>query len=100
MLNDLLSLLRYSVIRLLKMEFLLRVIEKFFENVKYLNNLIEFLKKFFRLWKSLMNSRRDLPPWPWQPGGGVKCGHYNARLRRYKALKNEISITGNRNILP
>ena len=33
-------------------------------------------------------------------GGGVKCGPHNAPLSRYKALKNEISITGNRNILP
>ena len=32
---------------------------------------MEFLKNLFRLWKSLMNSRGDLPPWPWQRGGGA-----------------------------
>ena len=48
------------------MKFLLRAIENFFENLKYLNNPIEFLKKFFRLWKTLMNSSGGLPP----AGGG------------------------------
>ena len=52
------------------MKFLFTVIEKFFEKVKYLNNPMEFLKKFFRLWKSLMNSRGDLPPRGHGNGGG------------------------------
>ena len=55
------------------MKFLLPVIEKIFENVKYLNNLIEFLKKIFRLWKSLMNSKGDLtPPHPPPTAEGVR----------------------------
>ena len=35
---------------------------------------MEFLKIFFRLWKSLMNSRGDLPPLPpcpWQRAGSA-----------------------------
>ena len=31
-------------------------------------------------------------------GRNVKCGPYHAPLRRYMAVKNEISITGNRQI--
>ena len=52
------------------MKFLLPVIEKFCHKFKYLNNPMECLKKFFRLWKSLMNSRGDLPPVAMATGGG------------------------------
>ena len=44
---------------------------------------MEFLKIFFRFWKSLMNSRGDLPPpWPWQRGVrhlGFTHGYHSGR---------------------
>ena len=63
MLNDLLRLLRYSVIRLWKMKFLLPVIEIFCHKLKYLNNPMEFLKFFSYSGRAY----RTLDPTPPQP---------------------------------
>ena len=79
------------------MKFLLPVIEIFCHKLKYLNNPMEFLK-FFSYSGRAYRTLEGTPTWPWHLGGLVKCGPYNAPLRRYKALKNEISITGNRKI--
>ena len=59
-------MLRYGDIRLCKIKFLLRVIEKIFENVKYLNSLIEFLKFFSDYGRAWWTLEGTSPP----PGGG------------------------------
>ena len=101
-------MLRYGVICVWKFHFLLPVIEKFSENLKNFNYREGFFKILLHILVEVTNLQRRPPPPAGGRGGGssqrydkppspnVKCRPYHAPLRRYKAFKNEISITGNR----